>query len=292
MPKDDARVVIVTGGPVPPALERLVDAARDATGGRTARVAVEDEAPDALTERVLSADALLLAFPALLYGLPGTLKAWLDTWLGPLHAGRLVSRTARLRAGYVTVWTPDEPLAGELVHRQLRALCAHVGLPLVGRAGGYAPAGASEPADPAQVAVARRLGAALAGAEDGGGEDPGYVEGIERFNAGEFWEAHEAWEDLWLEADTPRRAYFQGLIQVAAAFHHHGNGNWGGMIALLEDGMAKLRGYRPRTLRLDVDGFLAQLEPWRRWAAARAGRPEPVVRRPESLPRIELQSGE
>jgi uncharacterized protein len=37
---------------------------------------------------------------------------------------------------------------------------------------------------------------------------------------GEFFEAHEAWEERWrTETDPNSRRFFQGLIQVAAAFH-------------------------------------------------------------------------
>ncbi len=45
--------------------------------------------------------------------------------------------------------------------------------------------------------------------------------GIELFNRGLYWEAHEAWEWLWRIETTPERKLFlQGLIQLAAALHH------------------------------------------------------------------------
>lgn len=44
--------------------------------------------------------------------------------------------------------------------------------------------------------------------------------GAELFDAGRFFEAHEAWEAHWLvEKDEPTRLLLQGLIQIAAAFH-------------------------------------------------------------------------
>jgi predicted metal-dependent hydrolase len=44
--------------------------------------------------------------------------------------------------------------------------------------------------------------------------------GARAFDAGAFWEAHEAWEERWREDQDPtaRRA-LQGLIQIAAALH-------------------------------------------------------------------------
>jgi predicted metal-dependent hydrolase len=43
-------------------------------------------------------------------------------------------------------------------------------------------------------------------------------EGLELFNAGRFWEAHQAWEAAWLVEDGDVRQMLQGLIQVAAGY--------------------------------------------------------------------------
>ena len=44
--------------------------------------------------------------------------------------------------------------------------------------------------------------------------------GVQLFDEGHFFEAHEAWEAHWLvETDETRRLVLQGLIQIAAAFH-------------------------------------------------------------------------
>lgn len=46
---------------------------------------------------------------------------------------------------------------------------------------------------------------------------PGLEEGLALYRAGFFWEAHEAWEPLWLDAapNSRERAFLQGLIQLA-----------------------------------------------------------------------------
>lgn len=44
-------------------------------------------------------------------------------------------------------------------------------------------------------------------------------EGIARFNRGQFWEAHEAWEEAWQKESGTARIFLQGLIQLAAACH-------------------------------------------------------------------------
>ena len=47
----------------------------------------------------------------------------------------------------------------------------------------------------------------------------GYLYGIDLFNHGYYWEAHEAWEALWQACERKGRtaAFLQGLIALAAA---------------------------------------------------------------------------
>jgi uncharacterized protein len=67
-----------------------------------------------------------------------------------------------------------------------------------------------------------------------------FERGVTDFNAGRFFEAHEVWEELWLGAAEPEKTFLQGLIQVAAAFHHHARENPRGTRSLLAAGIAKL----------------------------------------------------
>lgn len=46
-----------------------------------------------------------------------------------------------------------------------------------------------------------------------------FYRGIEFFNAGKFWHAHEAWKQVWRRHHEDSRLFIQGLIQMAAAFH-------------------------------------------------------------------------
>jgi hypothetical protein len=67
-----------------------------------------------------------------------------------------------------------------------------------------------------------------------------YQKGLEAFNSGHFYEAHEHWEEVWLETPNPDKMFLQGLIQVAAAFHHHSRENLLGTRNLLQAGLWKL----------------------------------------------------
>jgi uncharacterized protein len=96
--------------------------------------------------------------------------------------------------------------------------------------------------------------------------------GVELFNRGLYWEAHEAWEEAWTpDRHGPDRGFYKGLIQVAAGCLHYGRRNRRGAVNKWRSGADYLRPYLPRhrgvelqALVAAVDGFLAALErvPW------------------------------
>jgi uncharacterized protein len=90
--------------------------------------------------------------------------------------------------------------------------------------------------------------------------DPLYLAGIEHFNVCDFFEAHEVWEELWTDYQGPLRKFYQGLIQVAVALHHFGNGNIRGAKKLYHSSRAYLEPYRPTCEGLDLDKLFAEME--------------------------------
>ncbi|PZR62948.1 MAG: hypothetical protein DLM71_05915 [Chloroflexi bacterium] len=92
-------------------------------------------------------------------------------------------------------------------------------------------------------------------------------EGVALFNGARYWHAHETWETLWRAAAEDDRAFYQGLIQVAAGLLHLQRRNARGARAKLTEGIAKLEGYMPShrgivvtELVRGVQGILADLE--------------------------------
>lgn len=68
-----------------------------------------------------------------------------------------------------------------------------------------------------------------------------FLEGLALLNAGEAFDAHEVWEELWLQAGGARARFLQGMIQLAVARVHWEAGRLGPARRLLERGRAKLR---------------------------------------------------
>ena len=93
-------------------------------------------------------------------------------------------------------------------------------------------------------------------------DDQKFERGVAEFNAGRFFEAHEAWEELWLSAAEPEKTYLQGLIQIAAAFHHHARRNPRGAQSLLLAGIAKLNGCPSDFRGIGVAGLQREATRW------------------------------
>jgi predicted metal-dependent hydrolase len=90
--------------------------------------------------------------------------------------------------------------------------------------------------------------------------DQRYLQGIGYFNECDFFEAHEIWEELWTEYRGEARKYYQGLIQVAVALHHFGNGNIRGAKKVYLTSRGYLQEYPTTYEGLDLETFLSQYE--------------------------------
>jgi predicted metal-dependent hydrolase len=103
------------------------------------------------------------------------------------------------------------------------------------------------------------------------------------FNAGRYFEAHEAWEEAWRAESGPRRRALQGLIQVAAGYHKaFAQRQAGGCVRLLGAGLEKLRPAAAASPDGDLAAFLRKVEndlrEARRWTRGEVGGLQAVPR--------------
>lgn len=89
-----------------------------------------------------------------------------------------------------------------------------------------------------------------------------YAEGLEAFNSRKFFEAHELWEDVWRATPEPDKRFLQGLIQVAAAFHHSSRSNVRGTRNLLREGLLKLDGFPDAYGGLEIEPLRSAVREW------------------------------
>ncbi len=119
-----------------------------------------------------------------------------------------------------------------------------------------------------------RRGARGAGEAGATPRDPlTYVRlGVALYNAGRFWQAHEALEAAWRQAAEPERPLWQGLIQAAAAMLHRERGNEHGLKAQGHAAMEKLSRPAPEGFPVETARFLQGLT-----ACVDAGGPVPPM---------------
>jgi len=101
-----------------------------------------------------------------------------------------------------------------------------------------------------------------------------FLEGIHHFNARRFWEAHEAWETIWLEAESDLDQYLQGLIQLAAAYHHVQRGTYRGAPRLFAAALKRLEAFPLICCGLDRTKVDSAAKRHRHWLEAAAAAPE------------------
>ena len=91
--------------------------------------------------------------------------------------------------------------------------------------------------------------------------------GIDLFNAGHYWDAHEVLEGEWMpDRKGPDAGFYKGLIQVAAGCLHYGRRNRRGTVNKWRNGADYLRPYLPEhrgvqlaALVVSVDGYLVAM---------------------------------
>jgi uncharacterized protein len=94
-----------------------------------------------------------------------------------------------------------------------------------------------------------------------------FEEGIRLFNNGNFFKAHEVWEEEWKRAHGLEKVFYQGLIQAAAALLHAERGNYAGAVSLylkccskLDQFPAKWKGIELGQVRSELSRFFSVLQ--------------------------------
>ena len=94
-----------------------------------------------------------------------------------------------------------------------------------------------------------------------------FLLGLEAYHEGNYFEAHEHWEDLWSDYYLEDRQFIQGLIQLSVSFVHLGNNNLKGAKSLMRKCILKFnnfsgihRGINLEDLKYNLDKILNEYE--------------------------------
>ena len=87
-----------------------------------------------------------------------------------------------------------------------------------------------------------------------------YLEGIEHFNNGRYFDAHEVWEEIWLRSSADTKMFYQMLIQAAVGLHHFERGNVRGARGMYNNVVDKLERLPSFMMSLDLGEFGRQFK--------------------------------
>ncbi|MFN8552754.1 MAG: DUF309 domain-containing protein [Candidatus Obscuribacterales bacterium] len=87
-----------------------------------------------------------------------------------------------------------------------------------------------------------------------------FLTGVGQFNRREFFECHETLEHLWTNDRSPERELIQGIIQIAVGYYHYLRSNRVGALKLLTRGLARVKKFQDKTMRLNIRQFALDVE--------------------------------
>ena len=80
------------------------------------------------------------------------------------------------------------------------------------------------------------------------------------FNNKKWYEAHDAFEEIWNSVDGDERQVIQGILQVSVSQFHLSKGNLNGATILLGEGLGRIKTRTKIDLGIDLDSFCRCLE--------------------------------
>lgn len=84
-------------------------------------------------------------------------------------------------------------------------------------------------------------------------------EGVNLFNDLEFFASHDFFEALWMDADSEKRLFYQGMVQLSVGSYHLLNKNYKGALSQYKKGTTKLRNYLPSYMGIELEFLLQKI---------------------------------
>ena len=87
-----------------------------------------------------------------------------------------------------------------------------------------------------------------------------FLNALNLFNNQKWYEAHDAFEDIWNTLDGDERQIIQGILQVSVSQFHLSKGNLNGATILLGEGLGRIKNRTNNNLGIDLESFCKSLE--------------------------------
>ena len=87
-----------------------------------------------------------------------------------------------------------------------------------------------------------------------------FLNALNLFNNQKWYEAHDAFEDIWNTLNGDERQVIQGILQVSVSQFHLSKGNLNGATILLGEGLGRIKNRTNINLGIDLESFCKRLE--------------------------------
>ena len=87
-----------------------------------------------------------------------------------------------------------------------------------------------------------------------------FFNALNLFNNQKWYEAHDAFEEIWNTLDGDERQIIQGILQVSVSQFHLSKGNLNGATILLGEGLGRIKNRTNIKLGIDLESFCKSLE--------------------------------
>ena len=92
------------------------------------------------------------------------------------------------------------------------------------------------------------------------GFNENFNDALSLFNEQKWYEAHDAFEDIWNILDGDERQVVQGILQVSVSQFHLSKGNINGATILLGEGLGRIKNRTYVNFGVDLESFCLILE--------------------------------
>ena len=92
------------------------------------------------------------------------------------------------------------------------------------------------------------------------GFNENFNDALNLFNEQKWYEAHDAFEDIWNILDGDERQVVQGILQVSVSQFHLSKGNINGATILLGEGLGRIKNRTYVNFGVDLESFCLILE--------------------------------
>ena len=87
-----------------------------------------------------------------------------------------------------------------------------------------------------------------------------FFDALNLFNNQKWYDAHDAFEEIWNNLDGDERQIIQGILQVSVSQFHLSKGNLNGATILLGEGLGRIKNRTNNELGIDLESFCKCLE--------------------------------